>query len=183
MRILIVICCLLVHVSYAQTYNQIISDSLYRKFLEDITFVKRAKYNFNTKFSNSSILRWDTLVFSNQLTDIVESDAIGHILLKNPFDTLFTPKDMEYFKSQILAQKDSVWHIALKTTQFINKPSNEVSYNSYALPLFSTNKQLALIKRRYVCSASYPCLQIVYDVYRRVNDKWHFFAHVSYLTD
>lgn len=184
MRILIVICCLLVHVSYAQTYNELISDSLYNKFLLDITIAKGSKYHFNTQFSNRRMLKWDTLEFSDDSMDFLEKlELIGYLLKNKPFDTLFTQLDIDYFKRQIHVQKDSLWRLPIKTTKFISNQRTDIPYNSYSLPLFSSDMKLAIIKRKYFCSSSNPCLQIVCDVYRQIGKQWCFFEHLFYVTD
>jgi hypothetical protein len=179
MRILVIILTIMTNSINAQTYSGIVEDSLVTKFLTDITTFKNNSDNFNTKFSDSRILKWDTLNFLN------DQDILGNSLFLKYYhtDTLFTSADIDFFKRQFLSQKDSVWRTKIKTTTFTPILGNEVSYNSYSLPLFSIDKRLAIIKRNYTCIYTNPCYQNFIDIYHKVDNEWRFLRHILYLTD
>lgn len=168
------------------TYSTQVSDKEIYDFLNWMTHndgKSEIKFLKNNKKVSVKILPWDTANFVSKYVgeyDISHLEPDNKYLFKKSsgLDTLFTQVDRDYFLEQFISIKDSVWHKGMSGKKMLSlkkKDYNDVNY--YSVPLFSRNREYAIIYKVYTCG--YECAYGKYYLYKYDKDRWKFLMSVN----
>lgn len=114
----------------------------------------------------------EQLFTSNQFSFIKNFDvqSIEGVI---KFDKLFTEKDFVFLKNQINCNKEKIWSSILGDELLKNETNDQyINFLSYSIPVFSKDRIYAFV---YVESEFSGELK----VYKKVNDKWIYFAQAT----
>jgi len=153
----------------AQTYNDVISDSIVTEFLN--AYLDKIAHEFNTgtndslSFIKQPVELMNPKKLSSQFTDwnsLFEVEGVN-------MDSIFSPQDKLYIIRQEQSRKEFLWVIKYNTFDFRDFEMNEEFFR-ISMPLFSKLMNLVIIKRYYDCGED--CGDEWISIYKRINNKW-----------
>ena len=162
----------------SQTYSKLINDKDIIEFMQWKLFadttpnmeVPKEYFSFSTNISKwfPITLKWD----SNQ-----DSSTNNHYCIFNKrrkwLDTIFSIKDREFLIQQNDLKVDSIWHLPYPKTL----AAKEGFKHYCSLPLFSINKQYAILLEVYLCGSM--CGETNITLYKHTKEGWAVFRGIS----
>jgi len=126
--------------AHAQNYSSIISDDEISDFLNNIV---NDSVPINTK-----ILQWHKANFKDSLSYYDLDDILDeHLYSKSGCaDTMFIQSDRAFLYKQFISIQDSVWHKSIVRTG-VTRNKRKVNGYYYSIPLFSSDKRFAVIRK------------------------------------
>lgn len=157
-----------------QTYSTMVTDKEIYSFLDYVT--KHDKRNGDEgfhlrRYMSYNIMSWDSsnFFFGEVPKEVSENQGRFNFLSPDRKITVLL-EEKDYLINQFLAIKDTIWHKKFTNSVFIKREQKKTDIYYYSIPLFSKDKQTAIVNVVFYCGNM--CAHGGYRVYKKVGDKW-----------
>jgi len=153
----------------AQSYNDVISDSIVTEFLN--AYLDKIAHEFDTRTNDSLLLIKQPIELMNSKN--LSSQIINWNSLfedgETNVDSIFSPQDKLFIIQQEQSRKEFLWNIKFNIIDLKDLGLDEDSFR-ISMPLFSKSRNVVIIKRYYDCGED--CGDEWISIYKRINKKW-----------
>jgi hypothetical protein len=140
-----------VQMAVSQTYNAVTSDQEIYGFLSQIIKYEdkyKEEPRFELKYISEKIIPWEQEDFVKNANGEKNNNYIFNEEAR--IDTIFNAADKEFLIKQFNGIKAKIWQKKFKHAILAkNESQTQVNRYSYSIPLFSTDRKHALVKKKY----------------------------------
>ncbi|UKN00333.1 hypothetical protein K6119_11365 [Paracrocinitomix mangrovi] len=177
-QLLLLIFLITTQLVFGQQYSSLISDNEIENFISlDISNTKKLDHERKGKRRlYRKIINWDTSIFTEPVKNASTWEKYVYFFkTQNQIDSLFNQDDKLFIVEQIKAQKDTLWNSEWENIKIERRPRK--NQYSFSIPLFTINRQVAIINKIYYCGNL--CAYGGHFIYVKRDEQWYLWKTIN----